>query len=125
MRANVRCTTGGVWTNASSREWKHEFQSVDARDILDRLTALPITEWTYKTEDGVRHLGPVAEDFAAAFGLGDDAQTIGTIDADGVALAAIQGLNQIVLEKDAEIAALRDRMTRLEAMVEALAADRD
>ncbi|QKK06981.1 MAG: tail fiber domain-containing protein [Planctomycetota bacterium] len=125
MASGARCTTGGVWTNASSREWKHEFQSVDARDILDRLTALPITEWTYKTEDGVRHLGPVAEDFAAAFGLGDDAQTIGTIDADGVALAAIQGLNQIVLEKDAEIAALRDRMTRLEAMVEALAADRD
>lgn len=125
MASGARCTTGGVWTNASSREWKHEFQSVDARDILDRVTALPITEWTYKSEDGVRHLGPVAEDFAAAFGLGDDAQTIGTIDADGVALAAIQGLNEIVQEKEAEIAALRDRMSRLEAMVEALAADHD
>lgn len=121
MLSGARCTTGGVWTNASSREWKQDFAQVDSREILDRLMALPITEWSYKTEAGVRHLGPVAEDFAEAFQLGDDEQTIGTIDADGVALAAIQGLNQIVQERDAEIVELRDRLAKLEAMVEALA----
>lgn len=120
MASGARCTTGGTWTNASSRAWKEEFEAVDARDILTRVIEMPITEWSYKAEDGVRHIGPVAEDFAAAFGLGDDAQTIGTVDADGVALAAIQGLNQIVQEKDAEIAELRERLDRLEAMMAAL-----
>ncbi len=56
-------------------------------------TRLPISKWSYKVEDGsVRHIGPMAQDFAAAFGLGSDDRSIGTVDADGVALAAMQAL---------------------------------
>ncbi|USN98701.1 MAG: tail fiber domain-containing protein [Phycisphaeraceae bacterium] len=117
MGSGAHCTTGGVWTNASSREWKQGFQPVDVRDVLKRVDALPITEWSYKAEDGVRHMGPVAEDFAEAFGLGDDVQTIGTVDADGVALAAIQGLHQIIEEKDTRIEALERRVEALEALL--------
>jgi len=123
MASGARCTAGGVWTNASSRAWKQDFEPADTRDVLARVAALPISEWSYKSEPGVRHVGPVAEDFAEAFGLGGDAQTIGTVDADGVALAAIKGLNEIVEEKDAEISELRARLVRLEALVEAMAGD--
>jgi hypothetical protein len=98
-------TSGGVWTNASSRTLKTAFESVDADDVLARLLALPLARWQYRESpvEGV-HLGPVAEDFHAAFGLGADGQSISTVDANGVALAAIQGLNA---KLEAENAALR------------------
>src|SRR5882724_12541806 len=63
--------------------------------VLDKLAAMPVRQWRYTNEDTcVKHIGPVAQDFQSAFGLGTDDKTIGTLDADGVALAAIQGLNQ-------------------------------
>jgi hypothetical protein len=78
----------------------------------------------------VRHLGPVAQDFRAAFGLGRNDTTITTVDADGVALAAIQGLNQKLiesnLEKEAQINRLEQRVVDLTERVqkaETLAAD--
>ena len=85
---------------ASDKNRKTDFKEVDARSVLDKLAALPVREWRYTNESaGVKHLGPVAQDFQAAFGLGTDDKTIGTVDADGVALAAIQGLNQKLREE--------------------------
>lgn len=128
MVSGAHVTVGGVWTNASSRELKHDFQPVDARAILARVAELPILEWSYVNEGGVRHLGPVAEDFAAAFALGSDDRSIGTVDADGVALAAIQGLCELVQEKDrqldllsAELRAHGDRLAHLESLIGAMA----
>lgn len=64
-------------------------------DILARLVALPIQGWRYTNEvAGVRHVGPMSQDFKAAFGLGNSDKIIGFVDEEGVALAAIQGLNQ-------------------------------
>jgi len=71
------------------------------------VAALSITEWSYKTISDVRHIGPVAQDFYAAFGVGGDDKGISTVDADGVALAAIQGLNEKLGEKEAELLRLR------------------
>jgi len=98
----------GVWTNASSRDLKAGFLPVDGGDILDRVASLPITTWQYRAEPGVLHIGPVAEDFQAAFGVGADDKSIGTVDADGVALAAIQGLQEVVEAQQAEITELRE-----------------
>jgi hypothetical protein len=75
---------------------------------------MPITQWSFKESPGARHLGPMAQDFYAAFGLGWDDKHIATVDADGVALAAIQALNQKLREKDAEIRALNHRLEQLE-----------
>jgi len=120
-------TTGGTWTNASSRALKTAFEAIDAGDVLSRLLALPLTRWQYRGSpaEGV-HLGPIAEDFHAAFGLGADGRAISTVDASGVALAAIQGLNakleserdalsERVERLDAENAALRARLEAIEA----------
>ncbi len=77
---------------------------------------MPLSTWNYKAQDdSIRHMGPMAQDFRAAFGLGVSDKLIDTIDPDGVALAAIQGLHSLVQEKDAEIAELRGRLERLEA----------
>ena len=92
---------------------KQGFESVRGRDVLAKLATLPITTWAYTNQPSVRHLGPVAQDFAAAFALGEDDQHIATVDADGVALASIQALYELVQEKDSEIAALQRQVSAL------------
>jgi hypothetical protein len=98
--------TGTIIPN-SDRNLKTDFAPVDAATVLDRVARLPIQQWRFQAEpEAVKHIGPMAQDFRAAFGLGEIPTAIATVDADGVALAAIQGLNQKLNEKDAEIQAL-------------------
>ncbi len=106
---------GGSWVTFSDRNAKEHFAPVNPQEVLVKVAALPIQTWNYKTQDPcIRHIGPVAQDFRAAFGLGENDTTISTVDPDGVALAAIQGLYQMVQERDATIAALQARMATLE-----------
>ena len=115
----------GTVSPPSSRALKTGFQAVDSLDILHKVSQMDISTWVYKAdEDRALHLGPVAEDFYAAFGLGQSDARISTIDADGVALAAVQGLYRIVQEKDAQIAALEARLEVLEAALGVQAASR-
>ncbi len=106
----------GTWDSFSDRNAKANFAPVDGRHILDLVMGLPIETWNYNTQDAsIRHMGPMAQDFYAAFGLGVGETTIGVVDADGVALAAIQGLYSVVQAKESEIAALTERVAALEA----------
>jgi hypothetical protein len=119
-------TTGGEMTiegemNAvafnptSDVNLKEGFAAVNGRDVLALLADIPITTWNFKSQgQDVRHIGPMAQDFYAAYGVGQDNLHISTTDADGVALAAIQALNEIVGEKEAQISALEARLTALE-----------
>lgn len=68
----------------------------------------------------MRHIGPTAQDFYAAFGVGEDEQHISMVDADGVALAAIQALYQLVQEQGVQITTLEGRIAALEARLTAL-----
>jgi trimeric autotransporter adhesin len=110
-------SNGGTWTNASSRSFKEGFVAVDPLQILAKVAALPITTWTYKQSAEGSHMGPMAEDFKASFGLAGDGKSIGTVDADGVALAAIQGLNQKLEQAQAENQALKTRLEAIEALL--------
>jgi len=106
---------GGSFSSVSDRNVKANFAAVDPRTVLERLAQIPISTWNYKTQDAaIRHIGPMAQDFAAAFAVGEDDKHISTIDADGVSLAAIQGLYQISQEKDQQIAQLQARLDALE-----------
>jgi len=97
----------GSWTNVSDRNAKTAVKPVDPREVLKKVAALPLNTWQYKSQDSkYRHMGPMAQDFYAAFQLGETDKGIDTIDADGVALAAIQGLHALLNEKDARIVAL-------------------
>jgi hypothetical protein len=112
----------------SDRAAKTAFAPVDVGRILAAVLQLPITSWSYRNEPTARHLGPVAQDFYQAFGLGDSDRTISTVDANGVALAAIQGLNaKLEAERDAlqaKLEAERDALlTKLEAENTALRAE--
>ncbi len=106
-----------AWQAVSDRNAKENFIATNGREILDRLAAIPLSTWNYKTLKGVRHIGPMAQDFYAAFQVGHDDKHISTIDADGVALAAIQGLYGIVQDQESEIVSLRTEVTRLRAQL--------
>jgi hypothetical protein len=125
-------STSGVWTNTSDVNRKHLFETVHGEDVLARLRGMPIRSWSYRVDDAsVRHLGPTAQDVRASFGLGADELTIGTVDADGVALAAAQALEARTATQEARIEALERenatlrqenavlgaRMDRLEALL--------
>jgi trimeric autotransporter adhesin len=99
--------SGGVLLNTSDRNVKSLIQSINPQAILAKVAAMPISRWVYTSDQNRSwHLGPMAQDFRAAFGLGQDDKTIATVDAGGVALAAIQGLHQMMKDKDAKISAL-------------------
>jgi hypothetical protein len=88
-------SNGGAWVSSSDSTKKHRWEEVDGDEILSRLSAMPVRRGSYREEsDSVRHLGPTAQDFRTAFGLGDTDKAIATIDADGVSLAGIKALAQ-------------------------------
>jgi hypothetical protein len=129
-----------TFVTLSDRNAKENFKPVSARDILAKVAALPLSRWNYKEDKTQEHIGPMAQDFHFAFDVGPDDKHITTVDEGGVALAAIQGLNQKVEDSsqdletrsrrlEAENAELRrqndslnSRLSDLEAAVKALAA---
>lgn len=123
-------TVYGTFNNLSDRNAKQNFASVSPSQLLDKVMRLPISEWSYKEDAATRHLGPVAQDFHSVFSLGTDDKHIAPIDEGGVALAAIQGLNEKVesgkrkaeaqMEKlSAENAELKARLEKLEQLINA------
>jgi hypothetical protein len=124
--AGAQLTAGsGSWSSLSDRKRKENFADVDGGDVLKRVADLPVSTWNYKSQNkDIRHMGPTAQDFHAAFGLGDSQQLISAVDADGVCLASVQGLYHLsqkqtaVIEAQKEqIQALAKRLERLERLV--------
>jgi hypothetical protein len=117
----------------SDRNAKENFKPVDSQAVLAKVASLPVTEWNYKTDSkDVQHIGPMAQEFQAAFHLdGADDTHISVVDEGGVVLAAIQGLNQKLEEtqqavkaKDTEIQNLEKKLDELQAVVKQLAANK-
>ncbi len=115
------------WSTISDRQAKKDFAPVDTSAILERLTQVPVQQWHYRWESDTStpHMGPTAQDFKGAFYPGRDDRSITTLEFDGVALAAIQGLNRKLEEKAAKLeadnAALRESLADLKRMVESMA----
>jgi hypothetical protein len=86
--------------------------TLDDAAVLAKVAALPVSEWSYTAERGVRHVGPMAQDFYAAFRVGEDDRHITSIDEDGVALAAIKALAAENHGLHAENRDLRERVAR-------------
>jgi hypothetical protein len=84
----------GTWASLSDRNVKTNIVPLDDDAVLESVAKLPISRWSYRTEHGVRHVGPMAQDFHAAFGVGADDTHITSLDEDGVALAAIKALKR-------------------------------
>jgi hypothetical protein len=117
-------SAGGTWTDGSSRSFKDRFQDLDTDELLAKIAELPVQSWYYRDSEE-RHIGPVAEDFVAAFAVGavgedgtPDEKYLSAKDVSGVALAAVKELQKRNLDLEARIA-------ELEALIEQLLAERD
>lgn len=118
------------WSCVSDRNGKENFAAANGQEILAKLVAMPLYSWNFKgASPDLRMLGPTAQDFHAAFALGRADETIASGNLDGVALAAIQGLNAKLEEelarKEAALRAQADRITQLEARLAELVSNRD
>jgi hypothetical protein len=118
-------STGGTWTNSSDVNRKHLFATLDGELVLGKLRDMSIQSWSYRAEsDSVRHVGPTAQDFRAAFGLGNSETAIATVDADGIALSGVKALEARTSNDRARIdrlesenADLRARLDRIEKLL--------
>ncbi len=106
---------GTAWASLSDSNAKTAVEAVDAREVLVKLSRLPVTEWEYKHDPHRRYFGPMAQDFHTAFGLGNDDKTISTLDADGVLFLSVKGLVEELKERDRKIAELEMRSAEFEA----------
>jgi hypothetical protein len=107
---------GGSWSSISDRNRKENFRATDGEDVLRRLQGVPVATWNYITQDrSIRHLGPVAQDFHAAFGLGESDVLINTVDIDGVNLAGVKALADRTDALNAQVGALAAQNARLAA----------
>jgi hypothetical protein len=117
VNGGITCT---ALVQTSDRNAKENFAPVSPQEVLDKVAALPITTWNFKDMRDGRHMGPMAQDFYAAFGLGGGNTTITSIDPEGVALAAIKGLNQKLEEQKRENAELKSINNSLEKRLDVL-----
>ena len=113
---------GSGWISVSDVNAKENFRDLAPDDVLTKIAAMPVREWNYKAQGAsVRHMGPTAQDFMAAFGLGEDPLGINSIDADGVALAAVKALEGRTRELNEKLTRendeLRARLARLETLL--------
>ena len=113
-----------AWDALSDSNSKTDFEPIKPREILSKVAALPVKAWHYKHDRKRLYIGPMAQDFHGAFGLGSSDKTISTLDSDGVMYAAIQGLVEELKDRDAKIGELEASgaglKTKMEAMEERL-----
>jgi Chaperone of endosialidase len=102
------------WQCTSDRNAKTNIAKLDGKSMLAKVAAMPVSSWSFIGGEAFKQVGPMAQDFFAAFRLGNDDKSISPMNMSGVALAAIQGLNQLVKEKDTEIVALKVRLKAIE-----------
>lgn len=109
--------SSGVLFTPSDRNVKENFVPTDGKDVLAKVAALPLSTWNYKCDDkSIVHMGPMAQDFKASFGLnGENDKVITSLDISGVALVAIQGLNQVVEEQKTIITAQAAKLADVDA----------
>jgi hypothetical protein len=98
---------------ASDRALKHGLEPVDAAAVLEQLMDLEVTRWRYDASPEVQHMGPMAQDFQARFGLGASDRHIAPVDANGVLMVAVQQLARRVAELEREHAAEQERTQQL------------
>jgi trimeric autotransporter adhesin len=124
--AAVAVIEGSVaFTSNSDKTKKENFQPVDGEEVLTKIRGFALTSWNFIGHDPekLRHYGPMAQDFFAAFGhdgvgqIGSDT-TINSGDIAGILMIAVQALEKRTVElraKAAQIAALESQIEDLKA----------
>ena len=119
VASNVQLwTAAGVLQGASSKSIKENYEALDFDTILAKIDQLPVERWNYKSEgSGIKHIGPYAEDFKAAFGIGESNKSIALIDEAGIALAGTKGLIEKMKIQDVAIVELKKENDVLKSLI--------
>ena len=107
----------GAWSTISDRRMKENVRDENAEVILRKVIDLPVTSWNYKTQaDSFRHIGPMAQDFHAAFGFGESDTMITTTDIEGVTLIALKGLAQRTAKLTSQVDSQTGQLARIDQL---------
>ena len=118
LRPNGNLFLTGTLSQSSDRNIKTAFEEVDPQEVLQKVSELPVDTWQFIFDaPSIRHIGPTAQDFHEAFGLGANDTTIAPVDGIGISLAAVKGLKEQVDEQQAIIRKLNRRLQELERIV--------
>ncbi len=105
--SGARLTTGGVWTDASSRAFKQDIETLDADAAMAAFKELTPVTYAYKADPTEHHAGFIAEDVPDLVASGD---RTGLAPMDVVAV-----LTKVVQEQQKTIEQLEARLAELEA----------
>lgn len=107
----------GIWINALKKSQKTDIVTVDGKDILEKLSSIQVSRWSFKEDEKqVNHISPDANDFNSIFGVGEDDQSLSSVDPSGIALAAIQELHKTQKKLEIKAARVDDLATQVESM---------
>lgn len=116
VKADGTVLVKGTTVHGSDRHAKENIEDLNYDEILERIKEMPVYQWRYKNQQR-EHIGPMAQDFYEAFGLGDDDTTIAAIDADGIALAAIKAQQEVLEKQLNQIKALEKEVAELKDLI--------
>jgi len=117
---NGNVKIAGVLTENSDVNAKTAITEINAGEVLNLIAQLPVNKWEYKDARGEAHIGPMAQDFYAAFGLGSSETGISTIDTAGVALVAIKALADENKKLRNRLEALEHQQEKIQALMSML-----
>jgi len=126
MGSGAYVTTGGVWTNASSREYKDNIQNLSVEEAARTLEGLNPVTFSYKKEMGAQHVGFIAEDVPALVAT-QDRKGLSSMDIVAVLTKVVQEQRQTVEnqqktaeEQQKEIQEQQTEMKEKDARIERL-----
>lgn len=122
LDASGNLTISGYLSQGSDRNIKTNIKDLDHGQVLEKVAALPLSQWAYKKEPTVNHVGPMAQDFYAAFGYGADDKHIAPGDLASVALAGVKELHTMIKQRDEKIEQLTAQLEQQRAQTNAVAA---
>jgi hypothetical protein len=106
MASGAYCSTGGVWTNASSREYKKDIKDLTTDEAVNTLKGLNPVKFNYKGSSDEQHLGFIAEDVP---------ELVATKDKKGMSsMDVVAVLTKVVQDQQKTIAELSKKMDELE-----------
>ncbi|MFB6309879.1 MAG: tail fiber domain-containing protein [Salinirussus sp.] len=108
-----------AFETTSARTAKTDIKPADPEEVLEKVRALDISRWRFEGTD-TEHLGPMAGEFNDSLDIGADEESIATVDADGAALAAIQGLATALDDATERIDELEDELSNRKDRIDTL-----
>ena len=120
FKRNGDLVIDGALVETSDRAAKTDIEPVDYEEISYKLARLPLSEWKYKSNPSAAHIGPMAQDFKAIFGYGDDETVISARDMAGVSLAVSKSLMEVMRRQEMLISSQQEIIDQLIGRVAAL-----